>query len=154
MPDDIARRKWVTRVLGLTFQTSASPDPGASRTSDIWQAAADAVGKQLGALALARALRETGIPQLTDLSRDVEGLLGGTSPTVAGALQACDRSPADAQARKAALAAIATASTWVASDRRVQAVDGNLFGVTVTAGATLGAALRQLEKQLSVEAAP
>jgi hypothetical protein len=36
----------------------------------------------------------------------------------------------------------------------VQAVDGNLFGVTVTAGATLGAALRQLEKQLSVEAAP
>jgi hypothetical protein len=152
MPDDIARRKWVTRVLGLTFQTSASPDPGASRTSDIWQAAADAVGKQLGALA--RALRETGIPQLTDLSRDVEGLLGGTSPTVAGALQACDRSPADAQARKAALAAIATASTWVASDRRVHAVDGNLFGVTVTAGATLGAALRQLEKQLSVEAAP
>jgi hypothetical protein len=151
MPDDRGRREWVTRVLGVAFQTTASPNPGASRTGDIWQAAADAVGKQLGALA--RALRETGIPQLTDLSRDVEGLLGETSPTVTGALQACDRSPADAQARKAALAAIAAATTWVGNDQRVKAVDGNLFGVTVTAGATLGAALRQLQEELKAEAA-
>jgi hypothetical protein len=151
MPDDIARREWVTRVLGLAFQTSASPGAGASRTGAIWQAAADAVGTQLGALA--RALRETGVPQLTDLSRDVEGLLEGAIPSVAGALQARDRSPTDAQARNAALAAIATASTWVASDRRVKAVDGNLFGVTVTAGATLGTALGQLKKDLSVEGA-
>jgi hypothetical protein len=151
MPDDVAHREWVTRVLGVTFQTGASPDPGGSKTGDIWQDAADAVGNQLGALAAA--LHKTGIPQLTDLSRDVQVLLGEIGPTVAGALRAYDQTPADAQVRKAALAAIAAASTWVGSDPRVRGVDGNLFGVTVTAGATLGAALQQLQTELSVEVA-
>lgn len=116
-------------------------------TGDVWQAAADAVAGQLDALAAA--LRETAIPQLSDLSRDVEGLLREIGPTVAGALQAFDRNPADAQAREAALAAIAAARTWVGSDPRVPAVDGNLFGVMVTAGVTLDAALRELQDALS-----
>lgn len=147
MPDDRERREWVTRVLDFVFPTSTPRNSGASMTGDVWQAAADAVAGQLDALAAA--LRETAIPQLSDLSRDVEGLLREIGPTVAGALQAFDRNPADAQAREAALAAIAAARTWVGSDPRVPAVDGNLFGVMVTAGVTLDAALRELQDALS-----
>ena len=42
-----------------------------------------------------------------------------------------------------------TATEWLASEVRVRAVDENPFEVTVTAAATLGTALRQLEGALS-----
>jgi hypothetical protein len=149
MSDDPERREWVTRVLGVAFQTGASAKQGMSRTSDIWQVAMKSVSEQLGQLA--GTLRGTGIPQLIDLSRDVETFLDQLNAVVVRALLACDQNPADAKARTAALAAISTASTWVSKDRRIKAVDGNLLGVTVTAGATLGVALQQMQKELVVE---
>ena len=149
MPDDRECREWVTRVLGFVFPTNISRASGAPMTGDVWQAAADAVGGQLDALAAA--LRATGISQLSDLSRDVEGLLREIVPTVAGALQAFDRNPADIQARKAALAAIAATRTWIGTDPRVPAVDGSLFGVMVTADVTLNTALDKVQDILSAD---
>ncbi len=142
MPDDAARAQWVTRVLGYTF-ASAQRAQAASQ----WQAAKDSVDAQLRTLS--DLLRKTGIRTLADVSDEVAGLLVPTHVSMTAALLAYDKEPAKPETRSAALAAITAAGKFLASDERVDAVDTNPFGVTVSAAATLGAALRDLQLVLT-----
>jgi hypothetical protein len=153
MPTDNERQDWVARVLGVALQANGSQAAHAgAATLPVWQAARQSVDRQLGALAAE--LRETGIPELTALAHDVETLLDEVSPSLSGALQGFDQAPGNPAYRSAALAALGAASAWVDGDKRLRAVDGNLFGVTVTASATLRAALQDLQHLLAKPAGP
>jgi short-subunit dehydrogenase len=147
MPEDNARREWVTRVLGVTLPTDAGRSVQAI---EIWQAAKDTVDSQLQALA--DNLRKTGIPVLAEASGDVQTLLEPLRVGLPAALREYEAAPDRTGTRAAAQSAIADALTWLQSNERVQAVDTNPFGVTVSAGATLGAALRRLQNELTTEA--
>jgi hypothetical protein len=128
--------------------------PGAARaaagTLSVWQTAKDAADDQLRALS--DHLRTIGIPVLNDVSDEVESLLEPLGVKLVAALLNYDRAPASPQARAGALSAIAAASDWLHSDERVEAVDNNPFEVAVSAGATLDAALRELQRELATKA--
>jgi hypothetical protein len=154
MPDSAARREWVTRVLGYQFGAPAAPRPpplpSPVKAISVWQTAKDAVDDQLRALS--DKLRTAGIPTLIAVSDEVETLLSQVRVGLVAALLEYDGAPADPKRRDAALSAIAASSDWLASDARVRAVDTNPFGVTVSARATLGAALRRLQRDVAATA--
>ena len=118
---------------------------GSGKAMEIWQAAKDSVDDQLRELS--DELRESAVPELVDVAGEVETLLEPLRVKLAVALLNYDqvRGP---ETRAKALQAVSAASEWLASEARVRAVDENPFEVTVTAAATLGAALRQLEGAL------
>ena len=123
---------------------------GTEAAMPVWQAAKDMADDQLRALS--DALRKTGIPELQEVSADVESLLEQVRVKLAAALLNYDSAPAKPEARAAALSALTAAGEWLASDERVRAVDGNGFGVPVSVGATVGAALGRLQRELAGKA--
>jgi len=142
---------WIERVLGLSVGRAAAPDRddnsrATKRALPVWQTAKDTVDGQLRALS--DKLRKTGVVTLTEVANKVEALLEPLRTELVGALMAYDSAPRTAEALAAAVAGVAAAAKWLASDERVEAVDQNPFGVTVSARATLGAALKQLHAEL------
>lgn len=120
--------------------------PPAAKALPLWQEAKDGVDTQLRTLA--DALHKTGIPTLASVAGEVETLLDRLRVTLVAALMEYDGAPSD-KTRAAALAAVQKALAWLDAEPRVAAIDRNPFGVTVTVGATIGAALRQLQSRLT-----
>jgi hypothetical protein len=169
-PDVAEQRSWIGRVLGVALpdrpvsrddtQTRANFSlarqaealhPGRSgEVLAVWQAAKEAADGQLRLLS--DRLRTTGIPALAEVSQDVETLLDQVRVGLVAALLNYDKDPAKPETRAAALSAIEEASDWLSTDERVRAVDQNPFGVLVTVGATLGAALQELQRDLAGKA--
>ncbi|HYZ62207.1 MAG TPA: hypothetical protein VE650_07115, partial [Acetobacteraceae bacterium] len=120
--------------------------------AEIWRDAKDQVDNQLRALA--DGLRKTGVPVMGEIAKEVETLLERARVGIVAALLDYDRAPTDPKLRIAALDAVKATSDWLQSDERVEAVDKNPLGLPVTAAATLGAALRQLQIDLAKSGGP
>ncbi len=138
----------IDRLAPVTSSGGAMPATGAL---SVWQAAKDSVDDQLRQLS--DRLRKLRIPVLNDLAADVEQLFEGVRVTMTSALMSFDQAGPDkrAQARDAALAAVAGTRSWLEKDGRgrIQAVEANGLGVPVPVRNVIGAALQELERKLA-----
>ena len=150
-----AQRQWTQRVLGLGGAPQASPSGGgdvlkrwqAARQG--WQSAVEQVDGQINALA--KFLRGSGDADLAKIAdTGLMTVTGGFRTKMTAAMHELGTDDA-AKLRKNGGKAAGFAEKLKAqldSDARVAACDGNEFGVPVSIGATLGAALAELSAVL------
>jgi hypothetical protein len=146
MDDAQTRRHWVTRVL--LVPPRAATATGAASALSIWQAAKDAADTQLNTLY--RTMRSSRLPMLGEIAGEIEHTLDGFRVRLVATLMSYDQASGEARAKARVVAAkaVADARARLATDSRVIAADTNPFGVPVSVGTTLGAALAKLERQL------
>jgi hypothetical protein len=135
-----AWRRW--RVIR---RTTGAPNS----TLGVWNDAKDRVDQQMNALY--GVLKDTGIPVLAEVAGQIEAVLENYRTGLVTALMDYDRAGGSTkdEARAAAIRVVQRYQTTLANDAHVTAADTNPFGVSITARATLGAALDALQSQLS-----
>jgi len=147
MSDETSRREWVERVLGIRVS-----GPGTSSNAGpllpIWLHAKEIVDSRIGALALQ--LRRFGDK---DLDRIAEaGLAGlaekGGAVGLMVALREADAATGGA-ARTKLSTEIVKFRQYLKSDKIVQLLDANPFGVPIGMGETLGKALSTIESSIA-----
>jgi len=134
---------WVLKVLGI--ELAAAP----AAPLAIWQGAKDQVDLQLNALY--GALRSVDIPALAEIADEIENALRPFRVGLTTALTDYGRAPDPERERLRphVLKIISEYRATLAADQRVAAADDNPFGIQVTARRTLGAALNELQHQLT-----
>jgi hypothetical protein len=158
MPATNAQAAWVERVLGYGFVRRSSrrlvrkpPSAFASiRGREIWRAAREKVGAEIGALCVH--LSGTTDPELQRIATfGLNGATGKLSVSLLVALSEADAATADQ--RPVALAKardlIGDYRSFLQQNRLVRLLDENPFGVTVSIRATLGAALTAIDQALA-----
>lgn len=133
------------RYVGYVPLTQDGGDPAGASGLNLmkdWHAAKDTVDTQLRTLS--GRLRQSPTPEVNSVADQVETLLSPLRVKLVAALFEYQKAPSDTRARDAALGAIADAQAWLTSDGRVQAIDANPWGVSVSIVDTVGTALRKL----------
>jgi len=145
------QKEWVSRVLGITLLPAGAHDGvhlwRAAR--ETWQAASDAVDKQIGSLQVA--LLATGHGMLNQIADSgLNGITSGNKVSLLAAISEIGDGAGDKldRGRTKALKAVRAFRAFLAHDLRVAACDENPFGVSVSIRATLGGALAQMETAL------
>jgi hypothetical protein len=139
---------WVLRVLGIPMPGGAAAEEPV-RVIALWQDAKEAADAQLNALYAA--LRATGIVELADIADEIENTLQGFRVGLTTALMNYERAaPADRpKLGQQVLTTVADYQTRLTTDKRVTGADRNPFGVPVTLGTTLGAALGRIRDTIA-----
>lgn len=142
-------------ALRTGLDAEPGPNPGAAFPKlwngavKRWQDASDTVGEQIGKLQ--GALKATGDDELHDIAEfGLNGITGGTRVKLMAAIHdiGSPAGPVPAGKIGAAAKAVAAFRQQIAGDSRVEACDGNPFGVEVAIRGTFLPALAGLENAL------
>ena len=140
----IARLREALDNPAVTAPTAAGP-----KSAQVWADAKDAVDQQLEGLY--GLLKKTGLPVLIEVAAEIESVLANFRTGLITSLINFDSAAGQAKetARAEALKSVADYKARLTTDKHVLAADKNPFGVSITVGATLGAALDRLQRQLA-----
>ena len=152
--DEAAKKDWLQRVLGMQFTDVGSrtapprgPAPIGAKLLPIWNEAKEAVDAGIGKLQ--DVLRATGDEDLEQIAEF--GLFGaskGQTVRLVAALHEADSgNPA---ARGKVIDAVQSYRDFLDGAPIVDLIENNPFGVTVPMRATLGGALKELERLAAV----
>lgn len=149
MAADKGKSDWVARVLGVRTGNADTGSVLAEPLLPLWVEAKDSVDAALSKLqhALLQTERE-GLHKIAEL-----GLAGLTDTQGVGmmvALRNLDASPGSAGARRKAAAAAASFRKFLGSNKLIDVIEHNPFGVPLAMRATFGRALDTIETRIGL----